>query len=124
VGDVSYEKDVQALFQHVMDAYGRVDVLVNCAGIVAVRPFVEMDIATWDRVIGINLRGTFLCCREAFQIMAAQQEGVIINISSLCGAKGVEKFPGLTSHTVSRSGGARPTQLRHVQGHAYSDRVR
>ncbi|MBV9228605.1 MAG: SDR family NAD(P)-dependent oxidoreductase, partial [Chloroflexi bacterium] len=63
VGDVSREEDVQTLFQKVRDTYGRVDILVNCAGIVAVRPFVEMDTATWDRVVGVNLRGTFLCCR-------------------------------------------------------------
>src|SRR5215467_1082472 len=54
-GDVSHEEDVQALFQQVMHAYGRLDILVNCAGIVAVRPFVEMDTATWDQVIGVNL---------------------------------------------------------------------
>ncbi len=79
VGDVSREEDVHVLFRRVMDTYGRVDILVNCAGVVAVRPFVEMDAATWDHVLGVNLRGTFLCCLEAFRIMAAQQSGVIIN---------------------------------------------
>src|SRR6266704_6503837 len=87
-GDVSHEGDVQALFQQVIHVYGRVDILVNCAGIVAVRPFVEMDTATWDRVIAVNLRGTFLCCREAFRIMAAQHSGVIVNLSSLSGVSG------------------------------------
>src|SRR2546430_16579058 len=87
-----------------METFGRVDILVNCAGIVAVRPFVEMDTATWDRVIAVNLRGTFLCCREAFRIMAAQQSGVIINLSSLSGVKGVEKFPGLSAYNVSKAG--------------------
>ncbi len=80
-GDVSREEDVRALFQQVQETYGRVDVLVNCAGIVAVRPFVEMDVTTWDAVLNVNLRGTFLCCREAFRLMAAQQRGVIINLS-------------------------------------------
>src|SRR6266567_2910228 len=59
-GDVSREEDVRALFQRAMDAYGRVDILVNCAGIVLVRPFVDMDAETWDRVIAVNLRGTLL----------------------------------------------------------------
>src|SRR5579884_40475 len=49
-GDVAREEDVQALFQKARETYGRVDILVNCAGMVAVRPFVEMDVATWDRV--------------------------------------------------------------------------
>jgi len=88
-GDVSSEEDVHALFQQAMQAHGRVDILVNCAGIVASQPFLEMDASTWDRVIAVNLRGTFLCCHKAFRIMAAQHSGVIVNLSSLSGIKGV-----------------------------------
>ncbi|MGI9057102.1 MAG: SDR family NAD(P)-dependent oxidoreductase [Ktedonobacteraceae bacterium] len=123
VGDVSREEDVQRLFQKTMEAFGRVDVLVNCAGIVAVRPFVEMDVATWDAVLGVNLRGTFLCCRAAFRIMAAQQQGVIINLSSLSGVKGVEKFPGLSAYNVSKAGVAGLTEILAVEGKPYNIRV-
>jgi NAD(P)-dependent dehydrogenase (short-subunit alcohol dehydrogenase family) len=123
VGDVSREDDVAALFQQAMHAYSRVDVLVNCAGIVAVRPFVEMDVATWDAVMGVNLRGTFLCCLKAFQVMAAQQQGVIINISSLSGVKGVEKFPGLSAYNVSKTGVAGLTEILAVEGKPYNIRV-
>ena len=123
VGDVSYEEDVQNLFQKVLETYGRVDVLINCAGIVAVRPFVEMDVATWDSVIGVNLRGTFLCCRAAFQIMAKQQQGIIINMSSLSGVKGVEKFPGLSAYNVSKAGVASLTEILAVEGKPYNIRV-
>ncbi|MDQ6660454.1 MAG: SDR family oxidoreductase [Chloroflexota bacterium] len=123
VGDVSSEDDVQRLFQQTMQHYGCVDGLVNCAGIVAVRPFVEMDVATWDRVIGVNLRGTFLCCREAFQIMAKQQYGVIVNISSLSGVRGVEKFPGLSAYNVSKSGVAGLTEILAVEGKPYNIHV-
>jgi NAD(P)-dependent dehydrogenase (short-subunit alcohol dehydrogenase family) len=123
VGDVSREEDVVALFQQVKHAYGRVDILVNCAGIVAVRPFVEMDVATWDSVMGVNLRGTFLCCLEAFQLMAAQQQGVIINFSSLSGVKGVEKFPGLSAYNVSKAGVAGLTEILAVEGKPYNIRV-
>ena len=123
VGDVSREEDVAALFQQVLQTYGRVDILVNCAGIVAVRPFVEMDVATWDAVIGVNLRGTFLCCLKAFQMMAAQQRGVIINLSSLSGVKGVEKFPGLSAYNVSKAGVAGLTEILAVEGQPYNIRV-
>jgi NAD(P)-dependent dehydrogenase (short-subunit alcohol dehydrogenase family) len=123
VGDVSREDDVQALFRQVMETYGRVDTLINCAGIVAVRPFVEMDAATWDAVINVNLRGTFLCCREAFRIMVAQLSGVIVNISSLSGVKGVEKFPGLSAYNVSKSGVASLTEILAVEGKPYNIRV-
>ena len=123
VGDVSREEDVQALFQQAKETYGRVDVLVNCAGIVAVRPFVEMDVTTWDQVIAVNLRGTFLCCREAFRIMTTQHQGVIVNISSLSGVKGVEKFPGLSAYNVSKSGVAGLTEILAVEGKPYNIRV-
>ena len=123
VGDVSREEDVHVLFRRVMDTYGRVDILINCAGIVAVRPFVDMDVATWDHVLGVNLRGTFLCCLEAFRIMAAQQSGVIINLSSLSGVKGVEKFPGLSAYNVSKAGVAGLTEILAVEGKPYNIRV-
>jgi NAD(P)-dependent dehydrogenase (short-subunit alcohol dehydrogenase family) len=123
VGDVSREEDVQALFQQAMQAYKRVDILVNCAGIVAVRPFVEMDASTWDHVLGVNLRGTFLCCHEAFRIMAVQRSGVIVNLSSLSGVKGVEKFPGLSAYNVSKAGVASLTEILAVEGKPYNIRV-
>jgi NAD(P)-dependent dehydrogenase (short-subunit alcohol dehydrogenase family) len=122
-GDVSREDDVVALFQQVRDQFGCVDLLVNCAGVVAVRPFIEMDADTWDQVININLRGTFLCCREAFRMMVEQKRGVIINLSSLSGVKGVEKFPGLSAYNVSKSGVAGLTEILAVEGKPYNIRV-
>lgn len=123
VGDVSREKDVYALFQQTMQVFERVDILVNCAGIVAVRPFAEMDTTTWDRVLDVNLRGTFLCCHEAFRIMAVQRSGVIVNLSSLSGVKGVEKFPGLSAYNVSKAGVASLTEILAVEGEPYNIRV-
>jgi NAD(P)-dependent dehydrogenase (short-subunit alcohol dehydrogenase family) len=122
-GDVAREEDVRALFQRVGETYGRVDILVNCAGLTVRRPFIEMDAATWDRVLAVNLRGTFLCCLEAFHVMARQQQGVIINLSSLSGVKGVEKFPGLSAYNVSKSGVAGLTEILAVEGKPYNIRV-
>jgi NAD(P)-dependent dehydrogenase (short-subunit alcohol dehydrogenase family) len=122
-GDVAREEDVHALFLQTIEAFGRVDILVNSAGIVLVQPFVDMDIATWDRIIAVNLRGTFLCCREAFQVMTQQQQGVIINISSLSGVKGVEKFPGLSAYNVSKAGIASLTEILAVEGKPHNIRV-
>jgi NAD(P)-dependent dehydrogenase (short-subunit alcohol dehydrogenase family) len=122
-GDVAREEDVSALFKQVRETYGRLDILVNCAGIVAVRPFVEMDATTWDQVISTNLRGTFLCCREAFRMMTVQKKGVILNISSLSGVKGVEKFPGLSAYNVSKAGIASLTEILAVEGKPHNIRV-
>jgi len=123
VGDVSREEGVQALFRETIQTFGRVDILVNCAGVVVVRPFVEMDAATWDHVLGVNLRGTFLCCHEAFRIMVAQRFGVIVNLSSLSGVKGVEKFHGLSAYNVSKAGVASLTEILAVEGKPYNIRV-
>ena len=123
VGDVAREEDVRKLFEQALQAYGRVDILVNCAGIVAVKPFLEMDTETWDEVINVNLRGTFLCCRSAFRVMAEQKQGVILNLSSLSGVKGVEKFPGLSTYNVSKSGVAGLTEILAVEGKPYNIRV-
>ena len=122
-GDVACEEDVLALFKQVRETYGRVDILINCAGIVAVRPFVEMDATTWDQVINTNLRGTFLCCREAFRMMTVQKKGVILNLSSLSGVKGVEKFPGLSAYNVSKAGVAGLTEILAVEGKSHNIRV-
>jgi len=122
-GDVSREEDVRKLFEQTMKVYGRVDILVNCAGIVVTRPFVDMDVASWDRVIDVNLRGTFLCCRAAFRVMTDQRQGVIINLSSLSGVKGVEKFPGLSAYNVSKAGVASLTEILAVEGKPHNIRV-
>jgi NAD(P)-dependent dehydrogenase (short-subunit alcohol dehydrogenase family) len=123
VGDVAREEDVVALFQQTRERYGRVDILVNCAGIVAVRLFVDMDVQTWDQVLAVNLRGTFLCCREAFRLMTLQRQGVIVNLSSLSGVKGVEKFPGLSAYNASKAGVASLTEMLAVEGKPYNIRV-
>ena len=122
-GDVAREEDVQALFARVLASYERVDILINCAGVISVKPFAEMDTATWDHVLNVNLRGTFLCCQQAFRRMAEQGGGVILNISSLSGVKGVEKFPGLSAYNVSKAGVASLTEILALEGRPLNVRV-
>lgn len=63
--DVSREDDVTAMFREAIDTFGTVDILVSNAGVQKDAPFTDMTLAQWDRVIGINLTGAFLCAREA-----------------------------------------------------------
>jgi meso-butanediol dehydrogenase/(S,S)-butanediol dehydrogenase/diacetyl reductase len=85
--DVSDEASVAALMQSVMQQYGRLDVLVNCAGICIEVPLQEMTVEQWDRVMGINVRGVFLMTKHAFEPMTAgnSEAPAIVNISSIEG---------------------------------------
>jgi glucose 1-dehydrogenase len=81
-GDVSKEEDVVAMFEDTVDKLGGLDVLVNNAGIQISRPSHELSAADFDKVLGVNLRGAFLCAREAIKrFLAAGTPGVIINVS-------------------------------------------
>jgi glucose 1-dehydrogenase len=83
-GDVSNEDDVAEMVGAAVDQLGGLDVLVNNAGIQISRPTDELSSADFDRVIAVNLRGAFLCAREAIRrFLGAQQPGVIINVSSV-----------------------------------------
>ena len=121
--DVADEERVQALFDAATERFGHVDILVNSAGALANVPFAQMDVATWDHVLDVNLRGTFLCCREAFRRMAPRGGGVIVNISSLSGVKGVEKFPGLSAYNTSKFGVAGLSEILAIEGRQHGIRV-
>ncbi|MDR7544190.1 MAG: SDR family NAD(P)-dependent oxidoreductase [Armatimonadota bacterium] len=86
VGDVSDEHQVRAIVQQTTQALGPVDVLVNCAGIFPNCPVIEMDVAEWDRVFAVNVRGPMLLCREvARQMIARGAAGAMVNITSPAG---------------------------------------
>jgi NAD(P)-dependent dehydrogenase (short-subunit alcohol dehydrogenase family) len=82
--DVSKEADAAAMVAAAMDRYGRVDVLYNNAGVMpeADHSVLDTDVATWDQVMAINVRGVFLGCKYAIPQMVAQGSGSVINISS------------------------------------------
>ena len=82
--DVSKEADAKAMVDHALDAYGRVDVLYNNAGIMpaADHSVTDTDVDVWDQVMAVNLRGVFLGCKHAIPAMEAGGGGSIINIAS------------------------------------------
>jgi NAD(P)-dependent dehydrogenase (short-subunit alcohol dehydrogenase family) len=83
--DVSQEDQVVAMVGEALAEFGRVDVLVNNAGMGHWGPVVEFKTEEWDEVFAVNVRGTFLCCREVLPGMVEQKGGRIINISSDAG---------------------------------------
>jgi NAD(P)-dependent dehydrogenase (short-subunit alcohol dehydrogenase family) len=88
-GDVSDEGAVREMVEAVMDGFGRVDVLVNNAGISLIIPAEETPLADWRRVIEVNLTGPFLMCRKFGREMLHRGSGSIVNVSSVAGLLGV-----------------------------------
>jgi NAD(P)-dependent dehydrogenase (short-subunit alcohol dehydrogenase family) len=80
--NVREEENIYAMAQRALDALGRIDVLVNNAGVGTYRPFLEATVKEWDLVMDINLRAPFICCKAVVPIMMEQGGGSIINISS------------------------------------------
>src|SRR5438309_2805485 len=80
--DVCVEDEVRSAVDRALHAFGRIDVLVNNAGVVTESPLAELAVADWDRVMGVNLRGVFLCTRFVLPAMLEQGGGSIINMAS------------------------------------------
>jgi short-subunit dehydrogenase len=104
--DISLEKKVEAAFKHILDIEGRIDVLVNNAGIGKFGPADEVSVADWDLQMNVNLRGVFLCTRAVLPAMKAQNEetgfgGHIVNISSVAGLLG---NPNISTYNVTKFG--------------------
>jgi NAD(P)-dependent dehydrogenase (short-subunit alcohol dehydrogenase family) len=113
--DVSDEAAVERLFARAA-AVGELGALVCAAGVLTPRPFTETTVALWAETLGVNLTGTFLCCRAAFSAMAGAGEGRIITIGSLSGVYATEKFPGLAAYNVSKFGVIGLTEAIAVEG--------
>jgi 3-oxoacyl-[acyl-carrier protein] reductase len=99
--NVASEKEVSEFVRQALDETGRVDVLVNNAGITRDGLIVRMKEADWDDVLDINLKGAFHCIKAASKIMIKQRCGRIINVSSVVGASG---NPGQANYVASKAG--------------------
>ncbi|MEL6776921.1 MAG: 3-oxoacyl-[acyl-carrier-protein] reductase [Cyanobacteria bacterium J06597_16] len=99
--DVSQADDVDAMIKATMDAFGRIDVLVNNAGITRDTLLLRMKPEDWQAVIDLNLTGVFLCTRAVSKIMLKQRSGRIVNISSVAGLMG---NPGQANYSAAKAG--------------------
>ena len=99
--DVTKEADVRALVASVRERFGRIDVLVNNAGIQKAQPITAMTVDDWDRMIGVHMRGAFLCCREVAPVMIAQGNGRIIILTSQLAYIGRPRY---TAYSAAKGG--------------------
>jgi glucose 1-dehydrogenase len=120
-GDVSEEKDVVAMLKSAVDGLGGLDVLVNNAGIQISRPSHELSASEFDRVLAVNLRGAFLCAREAVRrFLATGTHGVIINVSSV---HQVIPKPNYLAYATSKGGMENLTQTLALEYAGHGIRV-
>ncbi len=102
--DVSNKEQVQEMFAKVKEKWGRLDILVNNAGIIDYASFEELTEEQWDRVFDVNLKGQFLCAKEAVKLMQENHWGRIINIASISsGGVGIG-FKNISHYTASKAG--------------------
>jgi len=100
--DVADKNQVQDMKKQVLDKFNTIDILVNCAGILTFSSVEKMSVEEWDKVLAVNLKGTFLCSQVVIDVMKEKKSGKIVNISS-CAAK---NWTGRASvaYAVSKAG--------------------
>lgn len=99
--DISSEMDAIAMVETVMATFGKIDVLINNAGIFPVKTFSAMTFADWKEVIDIDLNGTFIATHAVYKVMEKQKKGKIINVASIAGRVGGY---GFTHYSAAKGG--------------------
>jgi 3-oxoacyl-[acyl-carrier protein] reductase len=101
--DISKVNEVKSMVQTTIEEFGRIDILINNAGITYRASFLDSTEDMWDEIMDVNLKGTYLCSKEVAPLMLNQGKGKIINIASVCGL--AERISlGNTSYVVSKAG--------------------
>ncbi|HEY4957393.1 MAG TPA: SDR family NAD(P)-dependent oxidoreductase [Caldimonas sp.] len=114
--DVARSSDVAAALQATLAAFGRVDILINNAGIFRAADFLDIAEDDWDAVLDVNLKGAFLVGQAVARVMAESGGGAIVNMSSV---NGVTAIPGIASYNASKGG---IDQLTRAMALALADR--
>jgi len=104
--DVVKQEEVKEMFSKVEQEFGKLDVLINNAGVATKSLRIhEMPLKDWNRVIGINLTGVFMCMQEGIKLMLKRKKGSIINIASVCGMRGVDpEILAACNYAATKSG--------------------
>src|ERR1700683_5579499 len=118
--DVRSGSEVKAMFERVIDAFGRIDLLVNNAGVQTWKRLLDVTEEEWDLVVDTNLKGCFLCTQQAARHMKDQGGGSIVNLGSGCNKLA---FPSLVAYTASKGGIEMLTKEAAVELGRYGIRV-
>ena len=118
--DLADEDQIKALFAAVQKEFGRLDFQINNAAIGLFGQLAEFPTADLDRLLSINVRGTYLCCQQAMRMMIPQQSGYIINISSVVGFKG---YGNQSAYTASKHAVTGLTKSLAVEAQPHNIRI-
>ena len=118
--DVSNHSHVASLIEHARDEAGRIDVMINNAGIDFPGPIESLSYEQWDQIIAVNLSGAFYGCKAVFPVMKEQGGGLILNVSSVAGRRGA---PGATAYCASKFGMTGLTQALMAEGKPHNIRA-
>jgi NAD(P)-dependent dehydrogenase (short-subunit alcohol dehydrogenase family) len=102
-GDVSDAESIERLFAQTESRFGPCDILINDAGTHITKRIEKMTERDWDRIFAVNVRGAFLTTRRAVKSMISRRTGTIVNVSSISGVIGPEKFPGTSAYCASKA---------------------
>lgn len=97
--DVTDERSVQRLARTALEAFGRIDILINNAGIMPLSPIAKLKVEEWDRMIDVNIKGVLYCVAATLPTMLKQRSGHIINVSSVAGRR---PFPSGTVYSATK----------------------
>ena len=122
-GDVADLASIERLFSATESRLGHCDVLVNNAGTIDVVQLVDTTVEQWERTFAVNVRGVFLACRRALPSMIERRAGTIVNVSSISGVPGPEKFPGFVSYCASKAAVISLTEALAVEVKEHGVRV-
>jgi 3-oxoacyl-[acyl-carrier protein] reductase len=122
-GDVSDPQFVERLFAETESRFGPCDLLVNNAGMIDPAPLVEVTPERWARMFAVNVHSIHLTCRRALPSMIASRHGTIVNVASISGILGWEKFPGWVSYCASKAAVISLTEALAVEVKEHGVRV-
>jgi len=106
--DVSKKEEIEEMVEKILDKFEKIDILVNNAGIISAAPLQELTEEDWNKIMGVNLKGVFLCSKLVSKIMIKQKKGKIINISSIYGSIFGGQY--VMHYTASKAGVANLTK--------------